>query len=526
VLCLEKTAIKNMSYTDAELHDNLQLIFGYSGFREGQLEIIRDILAGDDCLILMPTGGGKSICFQLPALITNGVTVVISPLISLIKDQVDCLNAAGITAYGLTGDTPQSVKQAMWRDVKSSICQLIYTTPENMGNFNTIQTLRDLDRDGMLNFFVIDEAHCVSNWGHDFRPAYLALDQIRANFPNTPINAFTATATPIVQMDIVKQLCLTNVKIHKTSFVRPNIVYKISERTKRSCDAAIEHVYPLVRRGGIHYGQSGIVYCLSRGECEENAIKLRAYGVSADFYHASASPEHKEKVQNGWISGEIKVVVATIAFALGINKHDVRFVIHLTIPKSIEAYYQETGRAGRDGAQSNVYLFYRDSDVAKLKGMQQSSMIDLNNQLLEDGEIPAGHTQMATIGMYRLDDMLELCKDSRGCIKKYISNYLGEYIETDCGACTGCLRKYRDREVNLVRFNRFMEERGKLFFGEAIKFLMEEEKCSGSDAKQVIYSLLCKREIWFMVEWAKDHFDQIIYETGKKSDSVTIKARI
>lgn len=403
------------------MEETLKSVFGHQSFRQGQLEIINHIVEKKDLLALMPTGAGKSLCFQLPAISAKGVTVVISPLISLIYDQVQELKNLGVSAFFLNSTASAGQKAEAIGAVSAASCKLLYTTPETINSYeDLLMELDTLYENGLLEGFVIDEAHCVSNWGHDFRSSYLDLSKLRDYYPLIPIWAFTATATPKVQLDIVQQLKLEDYQIFKHSFIRKNLSYQIYERSG-SVKSTFFRVAGLIKKS--YNDQSGIVYCLRRADCEELASYLRQQGISADHYHAKLTIDRKNYVQNRWINGEIKVIVATIAFALGINKPDVRYVIHTAMPKSVESYYQETGRAGRDNQPSDCILFYSYQDKVILEKLSGGA---------------AASASAPTTVKQRLNAMYDLCQNNYECVKMQLSNYLGEYITYKCSSDDNC----------------------------------------------------------------------------------------
>jgi len=392
------------------LVQTLKSCFGYDSFRPSQLDIIQHILNGEDTLILMPTGAGKSICYQIPALCSPGLTIVISPLLSLIYDQIQDLQRKGIVAHKYDSTSEVSLQQII-TDVENGSCNILYTTPETLtGNGELQLGMEALAEKGLLNRFVVDEAHCVSNWGHDFRPAYLEL-HMRQWFPQVPICAFTATATKLVCNDIIRSLGLRNPYMVRSSFIKENIQYRIREKENDSWSYIGNSVAKAIREMG-YLNRTGIIYCLSRKECEYLSGVLNRKGISAGYYHALLSKEERNNIQQQWLDGEIKVIVATIAFALGINKPDVRYVIHTSMPKCIESYYQQTGRAGRDGKLCHCLLYYSDKDRDVLEKMTAENG-------LESGPVRNSD---------RIHDMFMLCRNSKDCIKMQLSNYLGEYL--------------------------------------------------------------------------------------------------
>jgi ATP-dependent DNA helicase RecQ len=389
----------------------LKQFFGFSSFRPLQEEIIRDALAGRDVLALLPTGGGKSLCFQLPALARAGLTVVVSPLISLMKDQVDALQASGVSATFLNSSLKPDESRARLRGLHSGEYRLLYVAPERMMLSGFLSDLRRWN----VHLLAIDEAHCISEWGHDFRPEYRRLAELRQHFPEVPFMALTATATERVRSDIVKQLRLREPKRYVASFNRPNLSYRVLAKSK-----AYEQVLNFVNSRA---SESGIVYCQSRKSAESVAQRLSDDGVMAKPYHAGLDAKERSVNQELFLRDEVRVICATIAFGMGINKPNVRFVVHHDLPKNVEGYYQETGRAGRDGLPSECLLLFSAGDAVKY-----SRFIDE----LSDGK----QRQIATA---QLRQMVHFAEGGE-CRRMALLRYFGEHFHVaNCGGCDNCL---------------------------------------------------------------------------------------
>jgi ATP-dependent DNA helicase RecQ len=391
----------------------LKKYFGYETFRPLQKEIIERVLAGGDSLVLMPTGGGKSLCFQLPALILEGVAIVISPLISLMKDQVDSLVANGISADFINSSlTPAKIVEVMDKASAGKL-KIIYIAPERL----SVPGFTDFLHSLCINVIAIDEAHCISQWGHDFRPDYRNLTVLRRNFPDIPIIALTATATQDVREDVVKQLSLEKPKMFISSFNRPNLSYEVSPK-KDSFSLILDLV-------GEHKDSSIIIYCFSRKDTETMVEKLNRHNLKAVAYHAGLNAKTRKENQEKFIKDQVNIIVATIAFGMGIDKPDVRLVIHHSLPKSIEGYYQETGRAGRDGLPARCVLLFSYADKFK-----QDYFI---NNIKDDEE-----REKAQENIRRVLDYGNLC----GCRRKFLLNYFDEdYQKENCGNCDKCVEK-------------------------------------------------------------------------------------
>jgi bloom syndrome protein len=405
--------------------------FHLHGFRHNQLEAINATLGAKDTFVLMPTGGGKSLCYQLPAVVqcgrTRGVTVVISPLLSLMQDQVEALQKKGVQAClinsEVTSDHRKFVFQALKGPEVEKYIQILYITPEMINKSRALTDIfHNLHGRNRLARIVIDEAHCVSQWGHDFRPDYKALGDVRRQFPGVPVIALTATATENVKVDVIHNLGMEGCEVFTQSFNRPNLTYEV--KVKGKVKDALEDIAKTINT--MHKGQSGIVYCLSRKNCEKIALQLtKEYGIKANFYHAGMQVQAKQEVQRRWQAGDCNVIVATIAFGMGIDKPDVRFVIHHSIPKSLEGYYQETGRAGRDGKRSSCYLYYGYGDTASLKCM------------INDGE---GSWEQKERQMQMLRIVVQFCENRSDCRRVQVLAYFNEHFNREkCnGGCDNC----------------------------------------------------------------------------------------
>ncbi|MBR0111859.1 MAG: DNA helicase RecQ [Bacteroidales bacterium] len=426
----------------AALRAKMKEFFGYDAFKGGQEEIVHHLVDGGDAFVLMPTGGGKSLCYQLPALVMEGTAIVISPLIALMKNQVDAIRGFVSGNDSIAHFLNSSLNRVQIAEVREDLLagrtKLLYVAPESLTREDNIALLKEI----RISFYAIDEAHCISEWGHDFRPEYRRIRALVDEIGRAPIIALTATATPKVQSDILKNLGIAGARVFKSSFNRPNLFYEVRDKNDAEKD--------IIRYIKQNPGKSGIVYCLSRKKVEEFAALLNINGIKALPYHAGLDAKVRADNQDMFLMEEVDVIVATIAFGMGIDKPDVRFVIHYDIPKSIESYYQETGRAGRDGQEGNCITYYSYKDIQKLEKFMQGKPV---------AEQEIGRQLLAEVVAYA---------ESSQCRRKLLLNYFGEdYLPDNCGSCDNCVRPKpvfdgREEMALVIRLIRSLPEKFKL----------------------------------------------------------------
>ncbi len=403
-----------------QLQQALKHYFGYDTFRSGQLAVMENLLQAKDCLVLMPTGGGKSLCYQLPATIFPGITIVVSPLIALMKDQVDSLTRQGISAAYVNSSLSQEEINHIFQELAQNKIKMLYVAPERLLNYYFLQGLASLH----ISAFAIDEAHCISQWGHDFRPAYTRLNMLREHFPQVPMIALTATADVTTRKDILLQLALNDPFILLDSFDRPNIRLTLADKYKGE-----QQVYRYIKQ---RKGDAGIVYCNSRWQVDHLTKILAEKGINCAAYHAGLEVDIRNVVQEGFAKDNIQIVIATIAFGLGIDKPNIRFVIHFQPPHTLESYYQEIGRAGRDGLAAEALFLYEQSDGERIK------------KRINDGE----NQQRVNIELQRFQALIGFA-DSQICRRQVLLNYFAQYTEDKCGNCDICLDPPREFDATL-----------------------------------------------------------------------------
>ena len=393
------------------IHETLKTVFGYSAFRLYQEEIITGLIRGEDAFVLMPTGGGKSLCYQVPALHREGTALVVSPLISLMKDQVDALAANGVPAAYYNSSLGERESRRVLAELHSGRLKLLYVAPERLMTDAFLERLRGIP----IALFAIDEAHCISQWGHDFRPEYVQLGRLRSIFPGVPLIALTATADPQTRTDIVRHLGLVGSPCYVAGFDRPNIRYTVTEKMK-----PFNQLKTFLRERAT--GDPGIVYALSRKRVEDVAARLSEAGFRAAPYHAGLPDRERQRVQEAFQRDDLQIVVATVAFGMGIDKPNVRFIVHYDLPRNVESYYQETGRAGRDGLAAEALLLFGYGDVA------------IARALIEGG----GNPDQNRIELHKLNAMIGFA-EAQTCRRRVLLGYFGERLADDCGNCDGCL---------------------------------------------------------------------------------------
>ncbi|MEQ9229324.1 MAG: DNA helicase RecQ [Cyclobacteriaceae bacterium] len=437
------------------VHSILKETFGYDSFRGEQEAIISSVCSGKDTLVLMPTGGGKSLCYQIPALAMDGMCVVISPLIALMKDQVDALRLNGVEAAFLNSTLTEAQTQETYRNMSQGLIHLLYVAPERlMSDAYFLDVLKDCK----INLIAVDEAHCISQWGHDFRPEYLQLARLRSSLPEVPMIALTATADQLTRDDILTKLELKDPQVFVSSFNRANIEYHVQPKLG-SFDR-------LVRFLSEYEGESGIIYTLSRKQTEQLSAKLNANGFLSRPYHAGLSREVREQNQDAFLRDDVQIIVATIAFGMGIDKSNVRFVLHMNLPKNIEGYYQETGRAGRDGLESKALLFYSSGDLFQLREFARVEGNDAQSEIM----------------LRKLDEMAAYC-ELITCRRKYLLNYFDEAAKDNCGSCDNCLRSDEEKEDMTREAQMALSAVTRLHEGRGIGYVVQ--LLTGSDSEQM-----------------------------------------
>ncbi|PUZ45928.1 hypothetical protein GQ55_8G264400 [Panicum hallii var. hallii] len=420
---------------DSQADDTRFNVFGITSYRSNQREIINTVMSGKDVLVIMAAGGGKSLCYQLPAVLRNGIALVVSPLLSLIQDQVMGLAALGIPAYMLTSTTNKEVEKFIYRalDKGEGELKILYVTPEKISKSKRFMSkLEKCHHAGRLSLIAVDEAHCCSQWGHDFRPDYKNLGILKIQFPSVPMIALTATATSKVQMDLIEMLHIPKCVKFVSTVNRPNLFYKVYEKSPVG-KVVIDEIANFISESYPN-NESGIVYCFSRRECEQVAKELCNRGIWAEHYHADMDIIAREKIHMRWSQGKSQVIVGTVAFGMGINKPDVRFVIHHSLSKSMETYYQESGRAGRDGLPSECVLYYRPGDVPR-----QSSMVFYEN-----------------CGLQNLYDIVRYCQSKRSCRRGAFFQHFGEALQDCNGMCDNCASSIELKEIDATHHTKIV----------------------------------------------------------------------
>uniref|UniRef100_A0A6M2EDY1 ATP-dependent DNA helicase n=1 Tax=Populus davidiana TaxID=266767 RepID=A0A6M2EDY1_9ROSI len=483
---------------DSQADDVRLNIFGIPSYRQNQKEIINAIMSGRDVLVIMAAGGGKSLCYQLPAILRDGVALVISPLLSLIQDQVMGLTALGIPAFMLTSTTSKENEKFIYKALEKGEGELkiLYVTPEKISKSKRFMSkLEKCHNAGRLSLISIDEAHCCSQWGHDFRPDYKSLSILKTQFSNVPVVALTATATQKVQYDVMEMLRIPKCVKFVSTVNRPNLFYTV--RSKSSVGKVVVDEIAEFIQESYSNSESGIVYCFSRKECEQVAAELRERGIAADYYHADMDVNAREKVHMGWSKNKLQVIVGTVAFGMGINKPDVRFVIHHSLSKSMETYYQESGRAGRDGLPSECVLFYRPADVPR-----QSSMVFYENS-----------------GLQNLYDIVRYCQSKRQCRRNAFFRHFAEPLQDCNGMCDNCAFLSEVMEVDVSRHAKVMvsllqdtQEKDQRLTMLQLVDKMKNKKELGSDIKKEEMEQLVTQLILDFV--FKEEFQHTAYTTN------------
>uniref|UniRef100_A0A7C8YKK4 ATP-dependent DNA helicase n=1 Tax=Opuntia streptacantha TaxID=393608 RepID=A0A7C8YKK4_OPUST len=477
------TAVENWSGSfgwDSRADDVRLNIFGISSYRANQREIINAVMSGRDVLVIMAAGGGKSLCYQLPAILRDGVALVVSPLLSLIQDQVMGLTALGIPAYMLTSTTNKDDEKFIYKALEKNEgdLKILYVTPEKISKSKRFMSkLEKCHHGGRLSLIAIDEAHCCSQWGHDFRPDYKNLSILKTQFPNVPVIALTATATRKVQLDLMKMLHIPKCVKFVSTVNRPNLFYMVREKSsvgKTVVDEIAEFI-----KGSYPDNESGIVYCFSRKECEQVAKELRERGIKADYYHADMDVREREHVHMRWSNGKLQVIVGTVAFGMGINKPDVRFVIHHSLSKSMETYYQESGRAGRDGLPAECLLYYRPADVPR-----QSSMVFYENS-----------------GLQNLYDIVRYCQSRSECRRAAFFRHFAEPLQDCNGMCDNCVSSNKVKDIDVSSHSKGM--------------ISVIQNVQASDQKVTMLQLVDKMKSKLKqlgLDLKRDHMEQLIIQ--------------